>query len=80
MTIDAEIAQALGQMPDPLKQEMLHYAKYLIANYAQTQSVEQTAEQNLPPKRRSGILKGTFVLPLPNDFDEPLEEFQDYMA
>jgi hypothetical protein len=76
MTIDAEIAQTLGQMPAPLKQEILHYAKYLIENYAQTRS-EDTSP---PPKRRSGILKGTFVLPLPNDFDEPLEEFQDYMA
>lgn len=30
-------------------------------------------------KRRSGILKGTFVLPLPDDFDEPLEDFKEYM-
>lgn len=29
-------------------------------------------------KRRLGILKGTFVLPLPDDFDEPLEDFQEY--
>ncbi|MEH2267652.1 MAG: hypothetical protein V7K68_04345 [Nostoc sp.] len=25
------------------------------------------------------MLKGTFVLPLPNDFDEPLEVFKEYM-
>jgi len=29
-------------------------------------------------KRCVGILKGTFVLPLPDDFDEPLEDFQEY--
>jgi len=29
-------------------------------------------------KRRVGILKGTFVLPLPDDFDEPLKDFQEY--
>lgn len=29
-------------------------------------------------KRRVGILKGTFVLPLSDDFDEPLEDFQEY--
>jgi hypothetical protein len=29
-------------------------------------------------KRRVGILKGTFVLPLPDNFDEPLEDFQEY--
>ncbi|MCU7243166.1 MAG: DUF2281 domain-containing protein [Microcystis aeruginosa WS75] len=25
------------------------------------------------------MLKGTFVLPLPDDFDEPLEDFKEYM-
>jgi Protein of unknown function (DUF2281) len=84
MTIDAEIAQTLEQMPAPLKQEILHYAKYLIENYNQTRplaGISKSAEDTSPPvKRRSGILKGTFVLPLPNNFDEPLEDFQDYMA
>ncbi|MFN5727810.1 MAG: DUF2281 domain-containing protein [Pseudanabaena sp.] len=41
----------------------------------------QEITQNTPPakKRRVGILKGTFVLPLPDDFDEPLEDFKEYM-
>ncbi|WP_425216513.1 DUF2281 domain-containing protein [Tumidithrix helvetica] len=30
-------------------------------------------------KRRAGILKGTFVLPLPDDFDETLADFQEYL-
>jgi hypothetical protein len=30
-------------------------------------------------KRQAGFLKGTFALPLPDDFDEPLEDFQEYM-
>lgn len=39
------------------------------------------AEHQVPSpvkKCRVGILKGTFVLPLPDDFDEPLEDFQEY--
>jgi hypothetical protein len=75
MTIDTEILQTITQMPEPLKQEVLHYAKYLIENYSESQS----GEEQLPKKRRSGILKGTFVLPLPDDFDEPLEDFKEYM-
>lgn len=74
-TTDAEILQTLNQMPEPLKQELLHYAKYLIENYLKTVSQKSSAQQ----KRRSGILQGTFVLPLPDDFDEPLEVFQEYM-
>lgn len=75
MKIDTEILQTLTQMPEPLKQEVLHYAKYLIENYSESKS----GDEQLPKKRRAGILKGTFVLPLPDDFDEPLEDFKEYM-
>jgi hypothetical protein len=56
-------------MPEPLKQEVLHYAKYLIENYSKVNAEEKTSQK----KRRSGILKGTFKLPLPKDFDVPME-------
>jgi hypothetical protein len=75
MTIDSEILQAVATMPEPLKQELLHYAKYLLENYSKDIVSEQTPQK----KRRSGILKGTFVLPLSDDFDDPLEDFQEYM-
>jgi hypothetical protein len=72
MTIDSEILQTVATMPEPLKQELLHYAKYLLENYSQ----DLVSEQPHQKKRRSGILKGTFVLPLPDDFDETLEDFR----
>jgi len=75
MAIDSEIMQTVATMPEPLKQELLHYAKYLIENF----SKDIVSEQPTQKKRRAGILKGTFVLPLPDDFDEPLEDFQEYM-
>ncbi|MBU7582731.1 MAG: DUF2281 domain-containing protein [Nostoc sp. TH1S01] len=75
MTVDAEILHTLEQMPEQLKQELLHYAQYLLENYSKTVSQESV----VPKKRRSGILEGTFVLPLPDDFDEPLSDFQEYM-
>lgn len=68
MTIDTEILQTLTQMPEPLKQEVLHYAKYLIENYS------KNAVEKIPKKRRlAGSMKGTFKLPLPEDFDTPME-------
>ena len=75
MNIDTEIWQTVVTMPESLKQELLHYAKYLRENYSKDISPEQHAVK----KRRSGILEGTFVLPLPDDFDEPLEDFKEYM-
>ncbi|MBR8828711.1 MAG: DUF2281 domain-containing protein [Gomphosphaeria aponina SAG 52.96 = DSM 107014] len=76
MNIEQEILETVETMPPSLKQELLHYAKYLIANYGQENIL---SEQQSIKKRRSGILKGTFVLPLPDDFDEPLEDFKEYM-
>jgi hypothetical protein len=40
----------------------------------------QQIQEPKPQKRRSGILQETFVLPLPDSFDEPLEDFQEYMS
>ena len=76
MSIDTEILQTVSTMPASLKLELLHYAKYLRGNYAQK---PLSTDQQPVKKRRSGILKGTFVLPLPDDFDEPLEDFKEYM-
>jgi hypothetical protein len=75
VTVDGEILQTLLEMPEPLKTELLHYAKYLIDNYSKDVSQMQPPQN----KRRAGILKGTFVLPLPDDFDEPLADFKEYM-
>ena len=80
MNTETEFFQTVAHMPESLKQELFHYAKYLIDNYART--VDEThpvQDQDQPKKRRSGILKGTFVLPLSDDFDEPLEDFKEYM-
>lgn len=75
MTVDTEILKTLAKMPEPLKTELLHYANYLVANYSEAKSEEKSSQK----KRQAGALKGTFVLPLPDDFDEPLEDFQEYM-
>ncbi|BAZ12464.1 hypothetical protein NIES4071_42950 [Calothrix sp. NIES-4071] len=75
MTVDAEILETLEKMPQRLKAELLHYAKYLIDNYSKDVSKVNSSHK----KRRSGILKGTFNLPLPDDFNQPLEDFKEYM-
>jgi hypothetical protein len=75
MKTDTALWQIITQMPENLKTELLHYAEYLMEKHSPT-----VKEDELPPKkRRSGILKGTFVLPLPDDFDEPLEDGQNNM-
>ena len=44
-------------------------------------NVTDSEKDTQTTKKRSlaGFMKGTFVLPLPDDFNEPLEEFAEYM-
>lgn len=72
MTVNAELLETLTQMPESLQQEVLHYAKYLNEKYSHAQTEES------PKKRRLfGSMKGTFKLPLPKDFDAPMELLND---
>ncbi|MFB6277587.1 MAG: DUF2281 domain-containing protein [Halothece sp.] len=74
MNTETALWQTITKMPETLKTELLHYAEYLMEKHSQIDSESESSK-----KRRSGILKGTFVLPLPDDFDESLEDWQDYM-
>jgi hypothetical protein len=70
------ILEKLEQLSESLQTEVLHYIEFLSERYPKTNSdpIEPRAKRG-----GLGILKGTFVLPLPDDFDEPLEDFKEYM-
>lgn len=77
MTIEAAILKNVEKLPDIVKKAVLLYTEFLASQYAK----EELEEAQVKPekKRLAGSLKGTFVLPLPEDFDEPLDDFKDYM-
>lgn len=86
-TVLEKIKQILKNLPESMQIEVLHYAEYLdskyvqqsnenIAHSPQADNSEATEEEKPKKPRLSGSMKGTFVLPLPDDFDEPLEEFE----
>lgn len=76
--LKTEILKAIDQLPENLQQEVLHFAQFLMSKYA-TSAVKEGAIESPVKKRDAGALKGIFVLPLPDDFDEPLEDFKEYM-
>lgn len=47
----------------------------ILKNFLTQQNRQYSSER----PRLTGSIKRTFVLPLPDNFDEPLEEFEDYM-
>ena len=87
ISLDQDILKVLANLSDSLKIEVLHYAEYLLQKNSVTeknidddQLVLELPETKLS-KRKSlmGCMKGTFVLPLPDDFNEPLDDFAEYM-
>jgi Protein of unknown function (DUF2281) len=73
--LDTTILEALVKLPDSLKQEVLHYIEFLLTKYENNEAVIDPFQK----KRQAGMMKGTFILPLSDDFDAPLEDFQEYM-
>jgi hypothetical protein len=69
MTDEKAILAQIEQLPEQLKQEVLHYAEFLQKRY--------TAQERKNKNRKAGSAKGKYKLA--PDFDSPLEDFKDYM-
>ncbi|WP_016950341.1 DUF2281 domain-containing protein [Anabaena sp. PCC 7108] len=81
MSTETALLKIVENLPNSLKIELLHYAEYLITKSSTLQQAEEKkqVEDVTVKKPLSGSMKGTFVLPLAEDFDDPLEEFQEYI-
>jgi hypothetical protein len=76
MTTDVEILQILAKMPESLRQELVRYAKSLMATHSKLDISDDEKEK--PAKRGGlGIWKGKIWIS--DDFDQSLEDFKDYM-
>jgi Protein of unknown function (DUF2281) len=71
--LETAILNHLEKLPESLKEDVLHYVEALVAQHSKTLV---TSEK---PKKRGalGILKGR--IKIADNFDEPLEDFKDYM-
>ncbi len=73
--IEPLILQKLEELPESLQTEVLHYIEFLIEKHTQ----KSTQEKPKTKRRVAGTMKEMFVLPLPDNFDEPLEDMKEYM-
>jgi len=65
---DLDLYNSIIALPENLKEEVSDFVEFL----------KQKAEKNAPKKERVyGYAKGAFILS--DDFDEPLDEFKEYM-
>ncbi len=63
-----QLIREIDQLPEEMLSEVVQFVSTL-----RNASLEKPA-----PKRKIGALKGTLIYMAP-DFDEPLEDFKDYM-
>jgi hypothetical protein len=71
--IQPVILEKLAELPESLQIEVLHYIEFLI----EKQAKNSTQEKPTKKRRVAGTMKGMFVLPLPDDFDEPLKDMKE---
>ena len=78
MTMETAILENIKQLPDDIKKSVFLYTEFLVNQYT-NKNLEKVEIQQ--PKKRSlaGSMKGTFVLPLPDDFNDPIDDFEEYM-
>jgi hypothetical protein len=68
---DQAILKKIHALPDSMKAEIIDFIEFLMQKY---RSKSKTQEKKIP---EYGSLKGTFKMA--DDFDDPLEDFKDYM-
>lgn len=73
MMVKNEILANLDKLPKSLQLEVLHYSEYLISRYSQEDQPQKSNKRG-----GLGALKGK--IKMSDDFDEPLEEMQEYMS
>ncbi|MEM1292867.1 MAG: DUF2281 domain-containing protein [Cyanobacteria bacterium P01_H01_bin.162] len=71
--IHPAILEKLETLPEALQTEVLHYIEFLLERYTNTNRETETSVK----KRQAGLLEGKIWMA--DDFDEPLEDFKDYM-
>jgi translation initiation factor 2 beta subunit (eIF-2beta)/eIF-5 len=69
MTEEKTILMQIQQLPEQMRQEVLHYIEFLKQKYAEQNQKNQN--------RKAGSQEGKYKLAA--DFDAPLEDFEEYM-
>lgn len=67
---EIELMHKMSVLPENLREEVSDYVDFLISKYLHKESPKKTP-------LKFGMMKGTFTVS--PDFDEPLDDFKEYM-
>ena len=71
--MDNSLLQKYNYLPSELRKEVADFIEFLLQKYQQKQAIV------MPPKRPSNFGSAKGLIIMSDDFNEPLEEFQEYM-
>lgn len=74
--MDNTVLSKLASLPEDMQSEVAHYIDFLFTKVKRKKAVKKVVPAK-KPDRKFGSGKGMFTI-MP-DFDEPLEDFKEYM-
>ncbi len=78
ITAEKTLLEKINALPESLQTEVEHYVEFLLSKYSQNPPTNEETQSDDKKKRDGfGILKGKIWMS--DDFDEPLEDMQEYM-
>ena len=73
MTLETAILKNVEKLPESVKQALLDYIEFLVTRYAKEAAKTEKAA------KRGGLGIWKAKIWMADDFDQPLEDFKDYM-
>ncbi len=71
--LQTAILEALSRLPESLQREVLHFVEFLLTRYGKSAAIETG------PITRGGFGAWKGHIKIADDFDAPLDDFNDYM-
>lgn len=74
------IVQKLQSLPINLQEEVIDFIEFLLTKYKINEKLQKNgSEPEKKGKRKSNLGSAKGLIVMADDFDEPLEDFKDYM-
>jgi hypothetical protein len=80
MTLETSILDNLKKLPESMQQAVLLYTEFLVNRIDQRPESPLETEPETPTNKRGGLGIWKDKLWIADDFDAPLEDFQEYMS
>lgn len=80
MTLETSILDNLKKLPESMQQAVFLYTEFLVNRITQKSANPLETMPEMPSNKRGGLGIWQGKVWIADDFDAPLEDFQEYMS